>query len=417
MDDLASVVANVVECSSWEKSRRGRKCRFPPKGGLHHTSGDASLETPLKIPNWCHVYKAKSSSSRRTRAAAVEYQIVSQIHQGHSTNHRRRINGNRKRFKQRTCLREVKSSKVASLNIQCLSTDFIKNNIVVCDGGNDPKCALSPPLNVPWHCLQICNGDLWVADTVNPTIGLQYSHDDGSPIFVHLPREDSLNIMRDSTQLCSAIRSCTKNQRTTLSRGIQNHVFVENNHKYSCVGSQPGRAERGVKSGLYRLKNGFQSKEWDVIHNVLRRAEYAFDRYMDTEVIQHITAAKKRVNYRTMEPSPLSSGLKSTRIYNGMGFGINVYLRCHTDQDFTMSIIQAHIDELHYTASDSIVCYFCFPRIGIAVALRPGDFLIFNPLEPHMISSRCNPKDDVYCISSYLKTAVVGLNDNKNEVV
>jgi hypothetical protein len=184
------------------------------------------------------------------------------------------------------------------------------------------------------------------------------------------------------------------------------------------VGSQPSRAERGVKSGSFRLKNGFQSKEWDVIHNVLRRSEYAFDRYMDTEVIRHITAAKKCVNYRTMDPSPFSGGVKSaSRIYNGMGFGINVYLRSQTDQDFMMSIIQAHIDERHYTASDSIVCYFCFPRIGTAVALCPGDFLIFNPQEPHSISSRCNPEDDVYCISSYLKTAIVGLNDNKNNVV
>ncbi len=98
-------------------------------------------------------------------------------------------------------------------------------------------------------------------------------------------------------------------------------------------------------------------------------------------------------------------------------FGINVYLRSHTNQDFTMSIVQAHIDERRYTASDSIVCYFCFPRIGTAVALCPGDFLIFNPQEPHLISSRCNPDDDVYCISSYLKTAIVGLNDNMNEGV
>ncbi len=98
-------------------------------------------------------------------------------------------------------------------------------------------------------------------------------------------------------------------------------------------------------------------------------------------------------------------------------FGINIYLRSHTNQDFTMSIIQAHIDEHHYIASDRIVCYFCFPRIGTAVALRPGDFLIFNPQEPHLISSRCNPKDSVYCILLYLKTAVVGLNDNLNKVV
>jgi len=140
-------VANVIEHSSWEKSRRGRKCRFPPKGGLHHTSGDASLETHLKIPNWCHAYKSQSPSSRRTSAAAVEYQIVSQTHQGHSMKHRRCVNENRKRFKQGNYLREINSRKVASLNIQCLSADIIKNNIVVCDGGNDHKSVLSPPLN------------------------------------------------------------------------------------------------------------------------------------------------------------------------------------------------------------------------------------------------------------------------------
>ncbi len=160
MDDLASVVESVVERSSWEKSRCGRKCCFPPKGGLHHTSGDASLEMRLEIPNWCYAYKSQSLSSRRTCAAAAEYQIVSQIHRGHSTNHRRCVSVNRKRFKQRNYLRKVKSRKVASLNIQCLSTDFIKNNIVVCDGGNDHKHVLSPPLNTTWHCLRICNGNL-----------------------------------------------------------------------------------------------------------------------------------------------------------------------------------------------------------------------------------------------------------------
>ena len=102
------------------------------------------------------------------------------------------------------------------------------------------------------------------------------------------------------------------------------------------------------------------------------------------------------------------------RIYNGMGFGINVYLRSHVDQDFTFSIVQAHIDNHDYIVNDKIVCYFAFPQIGIAVALRPGDFLIFNPQEHHSISSRCYAQDEVYCISSYLKTAVVGLNDNSN---
>jgi len=53
----------------------------------------------------------------------------------------------------------------------------------------------------------------------------------------------------------------------------------------------------------------------------------------------------------------------------------------------------------------------------VAVALRPGDFLLFNPHEPHSISSRCNREDDVYIISSYLETAVVGFNDNSDPIV
>jgi hypothetical protein len=46
------------------------------------------------------------------------------------------------------------------------------------------------------------------------------------------------------------------------------------------------------------------------------------------------------------------------------------------------------------------------------VALRPGDLLIFNALEPHAISSRCHKSDKLLCVSMYLKTAVVGLNNN-----
>ncbi len=98
-------------------------------------------------------------------------------------------------------------------------------------------------------------------------------------------------------------------------------------------------------------------------------------------------------------------------------FGISVYLRSHIDADFTMSIVQAHIDTHDYVIDDKVICYFAFPRIGVAVALWPGDFHLFNPNEPHSISSCCSREDDIFIISSYLKMAVVGLNDNSNSIV
>jgi hypothetical protein len=81
-----------------------------------------------------------------------------------------------------------------------------------------------------------------------------------------------------------------------------------------------------------------------------------------------------------------------------------------------MSIVQVHLDEIMYQNDDQIVCFFS-PQIGIAVPLQPGDTLMFNTQEPNCISSLCNKDDSMYCISSYLKTQVVGLNDNSDNVI
>ncbi len=199
-------------------------------------------------------------------------------------------------------------------------------------------------------------------------------------------------------------------------RGTNNQVFTENGNKYCCIGAQPGRAERGVQSSLYRLKYGFPSKEWDSIHRVLKRTEYAFDRYVDTDIIQHISCARSWVQFKTLEPSLMPTHKKLVRYYNGHGFGINVYLRSHIDQDFTMSIFQAHINNHDYQVDDRILPYFAFLRIGMAVALSPGDFLSFNPQEPHSISSHCKSGYKTFCISSYLKMGVVGLNGDSNPI-
>ena len=118
-----------------------------------------------------------------------------------------------------------------------------------------------------------------------------------------------------------------------------------------------------------------------------------------------------------MEPSTSSSYQKTARYYNGLCFGINVCLRSHIDQDFTMSIVQAHTDNRDYQVDDKILCYFAFPRIGMAVVLWPRVFLLFNPQELHSISSRCGSEDKTFCISSYLKIGAVGLNDNSNTIV
>ena len=417
------VVESAVERTSRGKSGCEGLCRFPNTGGLHRTPGDAPLEThSCTRPVFCHVTKSRSSSSRRIQVASVAYR--DKTHYSvlkHSTIHRRGLNKDKKQYKQSFYLKDVKMSNIMSKReFKCLNVDFIKENVVVCDGGDTYSETIRKiTCNSNVHCLRISNGDLWVADTINASIGLRLLLPGGTstPVFIRLPRRASLDIMDNGRNICRAMRVTASTQRQSLSRGTLNRVFTEDGNKYCCVGAQPGRAQRGVQSGLYRLKNGLPSKEWDTIQKIVKRAEHGFDKFMNTEIIRHISYAKKRVNFRTMEPSPSSSNKKSTRYYNGIGFGINVFLRCHVDKDFTMSIVQAHIDDHDYKIEDHVLCYFAFPRIGIAVALRPGDFLMFNPQEPHCISSRCREENEIFCISYYLKSAVVGLNDNTNMVV
>ena len=106
--------------------------------------------------------------------------------------------------------------------------------------------------------------------------------------------------------------------------------------------------------------------------------------------------------------------------FGSLASGLNHYLNTHTDEDFFYSVttvpsaygLREDIDR--YQIDVEVCNYFTFPEQGIAVALRPGDILLFNPQYQHCISSRTSihKTEDVFCLSLYLKSAVVGKNDN-----
>jgi hypothetical protein len=55
-----------------------------------------------------------------------------------------------------------------------MSLDYIRKNIVVCDGGDTTSDAIkNTSAFKSVHYLQIPDGDLWVADIANASIGLR----------------------------------------------------------------------------------------------------------------------------------------------------------------------------------------------------------------------------------------------------
>ena len=98
-------------------------------------------------------------------------------------------------------------------------------------------------------------------------------------------------------------------------------------------------------------------------------------------------------------------------VYGALAAGKNVYLSIHDDKDFITCATSIHM-RTGYQLDDLPVVYFCFPRLAICLPLRAGDILFFNPREPHAVSSRIKNEDMIYCLSLYLKSANMGLNDN-----
>jgi hypothetical protein len=196
-------------------------------------------------------------------------------------------------------------------------------------------------------------------------------------------------------------------KRSNLVRGASKSVFGDK--KYCCVGAKANRNSTGVTPGLFK-SDGVRESEWNCVVKAVKRCEHAFYSYANTDAIRHIREARELVQWEGIHG--VGEDSTSTSLYSGLAFGVNVFLRAHVDDDFTYSVIQVHVDSMDYAVDDDVVCYFCFPSLGCVVPLRPGDFLLINALEPHCLSSRCRDDYNLFAVSSYLKTAVVGGNNN-----
>jgi hypothetical protein len=109
--------------------------------------------------------------------------------------------------------------------------------------------------------------------------------------------------------------------------------------KYTSVGVQPNRAKSGV-SPIVPFMKKTRDDCWNWIMKMMRWSECAFEMMAPHSALHHIHATKEVISFPTM--CQLSSDEKQTpaKYYGAISFGRNVHLGCHTDQDYTMSVIQ-----------------------------------------------------------------------------
>lgn len=364
-----------------------------------------------------HVFASNSFSSQRVKAAAVasrekpmSYSAKFQVH--------KRATKKLNKLKQQLCHVSIPGNEIKKYERAQL-----KNSYYFVDGGGKFNPPINPSIPLPEdgsnpkpsHIISIRNGDMHtpndhLADTSK---GLTIFGDGATP-FVVPPRDITLaktGQLENSkpTALCKAIDEVDANtNHKGAERGSSKFVVRDDNHpKYLCPGVACRRGAKGVEQNHYSLKN-ISDKSSKLLMKLFSQAEHLFRMFIDTESIRVIQEAMNLIDPKTFT-TPQSK--TSAKIYGSFASGINVYLNAHPDADFTYCCSVVHMKE-EYKLEQRVVAYFCFPRLGIAVPLRPGEMIFFNPSEEHCISSRVDNNDTIYCVSLYIKSNVFGLNDN-----
>ena len=365
-----------------------------------------------------HIPKSNTPSSNRQKAAVIKSVTTCRS----SSNRSKQNKNNRARKKAQKQVNTLLPVSPPLKSDTVYEKEGLSKKVVFVDGGshfNPPINPVVPPpknkkkFNPPTRVLSVALGELVVPThhLDDPTKGLIYKPGDNPSQMILVPRIDAINCIGKRTiPLCNALDAVEENLRTSQDRGVTKHVMCEDKHKYSCVGTQACRGATGIRTMHYALEKTDPNSQKRIM-KLFRQIEELYARFVDTDQIRLVKEAVDFVEAKTFSVPQESAKKAKATIYGAYASGVNVYLSSHWDQDFTYCATSIH-QRKPYLESQNVVAYFAFPRLGIAIPLRPGDNLFFNPKEPHCISSRCSNKEDIYCVSLYLKSANIGKNDN-----
>jgi hypothetical protein len=312
-----------------------------------------------------------------------------------------------------------------------LHTSIGATTCLVVDGGLPGETPLFRPLRFEetgddrvWRALSMSRGDLHVLDSTNPHKGVSHVPPTFSPSttpthapppFTRLPRHSSVNLMGmddvlHSTRLCHLLKKAELHQKKQFSRGSTRHIFSSS--KYVRLGATPNRASKGNSCSSQNCT--LPLNVWQDICSMMASYEKLYRAYVPTEEIRRIAVGKRVIGFPSLgefDSHPRSSDPKCN-IFASLAFSAQSHANLHVDTDMCQGLVVMHEPHVQYVYRQEPLAYFCFPCLGVAVPLRPGDVIVFNPREPHCLSSQLRPEKQCYAVGMYLKTAIVGLNDN-----
>jgi hypothetical protein len=362
------------------------------KGASQSIDGDSwSLVIPSPAPRgFQHIFASNAPSSERTQAA---HNMMTHIQAAKPIKLKKKRD--RKKKEKGDALEQVHPSTSKGMDKQL----FTPNKPVFFSGtsGNVP--------NLPKNSVSFSATNLQVVDTLK---GCQLKLANNDVVFLLIPREAAIDQTTRVNDTLSSLFDLEKAKKNPEKRGKKRIPVAEDDGKYTTVGLKPNRGSKGIVDSW---PADFAEENKSQIMKLMIGCENVAKGYIASDELRGVKSARESTDWKQ---------IGDQQIWSSLACGKNYYLNSHTDEDFFYSLttivskhgLETELDR--YKLNAKVCSYFVFAEQGMAVALRPGDMLLFNPLYQHCLSSRTSEyaNKDIFCLSLYLKTAVVGKNDN-----
>lgn len=259
----------------------------------------------------------------------------------------------------------------------------------------------------------------------NSTDGIQGRRSDPKKtlLFRLLPRKEALSRtqpsckeeydmvirLHEASKKGTTIRDQSSVKRSAL------HECDAKDKMYVCPGV---KVNQGRKGCISERPTKIDADDWNLLVRMIQSMESLTRPYIESQNLKGLSRANNVARWKVVsrereQDEECNEDDLHPHIWQQAAFGRNIALNSHTDDDFFLSCMTVLWSRKDYPLKDCpVVQYFVFPEDGIAVALRPGDVLLFNPRVAHCSSSRCHFEDDIVLGSFYLKSSLVGGNNN-----
>lgn len=390
------------DTASQEECRRSRRSNIKletikKRSTVVKIDSSASSNEIMGKRGYQHLYKSSKAPSSKKVREAYNASLKNE-------------NKKNKKAAKREYKKQKKIGKLTLVKaspVHCICPLLLKSGTPIFFSGTRDKVIENLKLHRKAHVLSAVE-NLKVVDTV---LGARLESEGGDTVFTLIPRQYAIEKLTHVHETLRSLYALDGSQTKAEVRGKTRVTVAEDDGKYITVGLKPNRGRKGIsESWPKKLSNVDQKK----ICNLMSTCQDVAKGYVPANELRGLQFAKMMAQW------PNLKGVSSQQIWGSLACGKNYFLNTHLDEDFFYSLttiasawgLRQDIDR--YSMEAEVCNYFTFAEEGIAVALRPGDMLLFNPLYQHCLSSRTSNYEDkdVFCLSLYLKTAVVGGNDN-----